>query len=190
MIKAPNINDPGRKRVPVEIREMGIDDLPPVFHLGEKVFTAQQWPNLYRSWDEYEVVELFLGDSEFCLVAETGERIIGFALGTTISKARSPWKYGHLVWVGVDPGFQRYGVGEKLFKAMTDTMIENGVRILMVDTQMDNLPALDFFRKLGFSNPEEQVYLYLNLDKHKRRRVKRGARTPQASPNARRKPKA
>jgi ribosomal protein S18 acetylase RimI-like enzyme len=164
---------PPKKRISLEIREMGIDDLPTVFHLGEKVFTAREAPNLYRSWDEYEVVELFLGDSEFCLVAESGERILGFALGTTIDKARSPWKYGHLVWLGVEPEFQGTRVGERLFQAITETMIDNGVRILMVDTQMDNLPALGFFRKLGFANPEEQVYLYLNLDKHKRRAGKK-----------------
>jgi len=162
-----------RKRLPLEIREMGIDDLPPVFHLGEKLFTAEDSRNLYRTWDEYEVVELFLGDTEFCLVAACGDRIVGFALGTTVSKARSPWKYGHLVWLGVEPEFQRDGVGERLVREMTEAMIEDGVRILLVDTQMDNLPALGFFGKLGFSNPQEQVYLSLNLDNRVRRKGER-----------------
>jgi ribosomal protein S18 acetylase RimI-like enzyme len=170
-----------KKKISLEVREMGIDDLPTVFHLGEKVFTARDAPNLYRSWDEYEVLELFLGDSEFCLVAESEQRILGFALGTTISKARSPWKYGHLVWLGVEPEFQGYGIAEKLFQEIKETMIDNGVRILMVDTQVDNQPALGFFRKLGFSNPEEQVYLYLNLDKHKRRGARK-RRLPDATP--------
>lgn len=29
------------------IREMDLDDLAPVFHLGEQVFTAREVPNLY-----------------------------------------------------------------------------------------------------------------------------------------------
>ena len=35
-------------RPSVEIREMEIDDLPEVFHLGERVFTSEI-PNLYRT---------------------------------------------------------------------------------------------------------------------------------------------
>ena len=35
---------------PVEIREMELRDVPQVFELGEKLFTAEEWPTLYRSW--------------------------------------------------------------------------------------------------------------------------------------------
>ena len=43
---------------------MEVDDLAPVFHLGEKLFTASKVPNLYRTWDEFEVVGLFQSDKE------------------------------------------------------------------------------------------------------------------------------
>ena len=101
--------DQGRKRPKITIREMELDDLAPVYHLGEKLFTAREVPNLYRTWDEYELVELFNSDSEFCLVAEYEEEIIGFALGTTIEKERSAWKYGYLVWLGITAEYQRSG---------------------------------------------------------------------------------
>lgn len=32
----------------LEIRQMEIDDLAAVFHLGERLFTSQRVPNLYR----------------------------------------------------------------------------------------------------------------------------------------------
>ena len=78
-----------KKRINVEIRQMEIDDLPEVFHLGEKLFTSEDAPNLYRTWDEYEVTGLFHNETELCLVAEANRRIIGFAMGTTITKTRS-----------------------------------------------------------------------------------------------------
>jgi ribosomal protein S18 acetylase RimI-like enzyme len=156
-------SDPKKKRYNIAIRRMEIDDVPKVFHLGEELFSAKLVPNLYRTWDEYEVVELFHSDSEFCLVAEIEEDIIGFALGTTIEKSRSAWKYGHLIWLGVDPNFQRRGVAERLFNRFRDEMLKDGVRMLLVDTEADNLPALHFFRKLGFGNPEQHIYLTLNL---------------------------
>ena len=157
-----------KKRVNVTIREMEIDDLASVFHLGEQLFTAQEVPNLFRTWDEYEVITLYQGDPEFCLVAEVEDRIVGFALGTTITKSRSAWKYGHLVWLGVDPALHRQGLAEKLFSQFQDLMLEDGVRMLLVDSEADNLPALHFFRKMGFGNPQEHIYLSLNLASQQR----------------------
>ena len=153
-----------KRRPGVEIREMEIDDLAPVFHLGERLFTSKKVPTLYRTWDEYEVTNIFQTEPEFCLVAEVDDKPIGFALGTTITKARSAWKYGHLVWLGVDPDYQRLGLATRLFNHFRDKMEEHGVRILLVDTEADNEGALRFFREVGFGSPEEHLYLALNLD--------------------------
>jgi ribosomal protein S18 acetylase RimI-like enzyme len=154
------------KRTHVEIREMEIDDLAHVFHLGEMLFTSEKVPTLYRTWDEYEVTGIFQDDPEFCLVAEVDDRTVGFALGTTITKTRSAWKYGHLIWLGVKPEYQRLGVATRLFKQFRDKMEKSGVRILLVDTEADNYDALQFFRLMGFRNPEDHLYLSLNLDQH------------------------
>jgi ribosomal protein S18 acetylase RimI-like enzyme len=157
-----------KRRPKVIIRQMELDDLAPVFHLGEQLFTASKAPNLYRTWDEYELIELYHADTELCLVAEHDKKIIGFALGTTIEKDRSAWKYGHLVWLGVEPKFHRKGVGERLFNQFRERMANEGVRILMVDTEADNLTALHFFRTMGFGKPEEHIYLSLNLSGQRR----------------------
>ena len=155
----------GKKKPGVLVRTMEIDDLAPVFHLGEQLFTAEEVPNLYRTWDEFEVVGLYTADTEYCLVAESeeDERLLGFALGTTITKSGSAWKYGHLVWLGVDPAWQVHGVGSRLFNTLRDRYLGAGVRIMMVDTEADNLPAIRFFRKLGFGKPSEHLYMSLNL---------------------------
>jgi ribosomal protein S18 acetylase RimI-like enzyme len=108
-------------------------------------------------------VGLFQSDSDYCFVAEIDDDLAGFALGTVISKANSAWKYGHLIWMGVDPKNSRQGIAERLLKYFRDTMLEEGVRMLIVDTEADNLPALHFFRKMGFSNPQQHIYLSMNL---------------------------
>lgn len=158
------------KKANISIRQMDIDDLAPVFHLGEKLFTAREVPNLYRTWDEYEVIEFFQGDTEFCLVAECDDKIVGFLLGTTVTKSHSAWKYGYLVWLGTDPGYRVQGIASKLFNRFRDLMLKEEVRILMIDTEADNLPAIRFFRKMGFGNPQEHIYLTLNLDPQLRQR--------------------
>lgn len=149
----------------IEIRHATIDDLAAIFHLGEKVFTAQDSSNLYRTWDEYEVTGTFNSEPEHMLVAEADDRVVGFALGTTIQKARSAWSYGHLVWLGVDPEYARRGVGGQLFERFRDVMTETGVRMLLVDTQADNQAAINFFMRHGFDNPTDHVYMTLYLQK-------------------------
>jgi GNAT superfamily N-acetyltransferase len=137
---------------------------------------------MYRTWDAYEVVGLFQSDTEFCLVAEAEDRLVGFLLGTTIIKSRSAWKYGYLIWLGVHPDAQQHGVAEKLFLKFKEIMIDHGIRMLIVDTSAENLPALHFFRKQGFGHPQQHIYLTLNLQAEIHRLRKRGGNPHGARP--------
>ncbi|WP_305045170.1 GNAT family N-acetyltransferase [Geoalkalibacter sp.] len=166
---------PRQKRL--RIRDMTIDDLSTVFHLGEEVFTAEYSPSLYRTWDEYEITTLFNSDSELCLVAEHEGQIVGFALGTTVEKHHSAWKYGYLVWLGVRPFMQKLRVGARLFREIKRRMREQGVRMIIIDTDAENEAAIRFFTKQGFGNVQEHVYMTLNLGR-KRKGRKRDVAAP------------
>ena len=157
----------------LRIREMTIDDLSEVFHIGESIFTAEYSQSMYRTWDEYEITTLFNSDNELCLVAEHDEMILGFALGTTVEKHHSSWKYGYLVWLGVRSGIQKGGVGDALFKEIRRRMQEQGVRMIIIDTDADNEAGIRFFKKQGFGNPQEHVYMTLNLSRANRRKADR-----------------
>ncbi len=158
------------------VREMTIDDLPVVFHIGEDLFTAEYSRSLYRTWDEYEITTLFNSDSELCLVADSGDAILGFALATTAEKQHSSWKYGYLVWLGVRQDIQQGGVGTELFREVKRRMKEQGVRIVMIDTAADNEAAIRFFHKHGFGDVQPHVYMTLNLAR-KRKKAKRKKKT-------------
>lgn len=148
----------------VNIRDMGIDDIAAVYHLGEDLFKSDLYPYLYRTWDEWEVIGLYNTDPEYCLVAEVGDALAGFVLGTIITKAS--WTYGYIIWLGVDPKVQRQGVGDKLVDKIVERMIEEGVRSMLVDTDPANTPAVKFFTRKGFGNARKHIFLSLNLSKH------------------------
>ncbi len=148
----------------LDIREATIDDLAAIFHLGEKMFTSQEATNLYRTWDEYAVISLFNSEPEFMLVAEIEGQVVGFALGTLIEKNRSAWTYGHLLWLAVEPEYSRKGVASELFDAFRKVVTNAGARMLMIDTQADNTKAISFFKRKGFINPIDHVYMTLNLE--------------------------
>ena len=164
---------PARRRprattVNVDIRQMQLRDISAVFDLGQRLFTAEQLPTLYRSWDEHEIVALFDSDEETCLVAEAGDQVVGFTLGRIMDKPRNAWRYGWLEWLGVEPRIKRSGVARRLVNQLTNLFIERDARIMLVDTDARNHAALAFFRKNGFGQEIRHVYLSQNLEDHPR----------------------
>lgn len=157
------------QRPDITIREMELDDLAPVYHLGERLFTCDLYPFLYRTWDEWEVVGHYNTDPEFSLVAEVDDALAGFIIGTLISKAS--WTYGYIVWLGVDRAFQSTGVAHKLYDKLVERMVEAGARYLIADTDPSNAAALKFFTKKGFMDEREHVVLSLNLSRTERYRA-------------------
>lgn len=156
--------DAASNHASVYVRDLEIDDLAPVYHLGEELFTSDLYPYLYRTWDEWEVIGLYNTDPEYCLVAEIEEHLAGFILGTVITKAS--WTYGYIIWLGVNPMFQRRGVGDQLVDKLVERMIEDGARFMLVDTDPANLPAVKFFSRKGFGNSRQHIFLSMNLSKH------------------------
>jgi len=151
-----------RRRFKTNIREMEIDDISAVYHLGEKLFTSEDYPILYRTWDQFEVTDYFTSDPDYCLVAETERdgKIVGFAIGTTIEKEGTAWKkYGYLSWIGVDEPFQRTNLGYRLYRKLEQRWKRNGVRMVIADTDTENSPAIAFFKSIGFADSSQHVWL-------------------------------
>ena len=143
---------------------MQLQDLATVFELGSRLFKADVFPTLYRSWDDVELVRLFAGDADTCFVAEVDGKVVGFALGQIMDKPHNAWRYGWLLWLGVAPRFGRAGVATRLVNALIRKFREKDVRIVLVDTDEQNSPALDFFRRNGFGQEIQHTYLSLNLE--------------------------
>jgi len=159
----------------INIRQMEIDDIPSVYHLGEKLFTSEEFPILYRTWDPYEVTDYFTSDPDYCLVAEADQRIMGFIMGNTIEKEGTAWKkYGYVSWLGVDEAFQRTGLGRRLYRELEQRLQEEGVRMIIGDTQGDNEEAIAFLKAMGFTSRSQHVWLAKTL---RRRPTKKAAKT-------------
>jgi ribosomal protein S18 acetylase RimI-like enzyme len=153
---------PRKKKVKKNIRQMEIDDISAVYHLGEQLFTSEEFPILYRTWDQFEVTDYFTSDPDYCLVAETepGGKIVGFIIGTTIEKEGTAWKkYGYLSWIGVDEAFQRTNLGIRLYRKLEQRLRRSGVRMIIADTDAENLPAISFFKSIGFTDSSQHVWL-------------------------------
>ena len=146
------------------IRQMDIDDVSDVYHLGEKLFTSEEFPILYRTWDPYEVTDYFSSDPDYCLVAEVDGKVAGFILANTIIKEATAWKkYGYLSWIGIDEAFQRMGLGLRLYRELEERFRKEGVRMIIADTETENEEAIAFFKTIGFSPARRHVWLAKTL---------------------------
>jgi len=152
------------RKTEVDIRQMEIDDISSVYHLGERLFTSEEFPILYRTWDPYEVIEYFASDPDTCLVAEADGVIVGFILATTIEKEGTAWKkYGYLSWIGVDEDYQRIKLGHRLYRKLEERMKREGVRMMIADTDEENEAALCFFQEMKFSLTRKHQWLAKTL---------------------------
>jgi ribosomal protein S18 acetylase RimI-like enzyme len=151
------------KEEEISIRDMTIDDLPRVFHIGEEIFTSERFPLMYRTWDQFEIASLYTTDAEFCVVAERNKKVIGFAMATTIRKPRSAWKYGYVVWLGVKRRYHRHGIGERLYREVERRLEQAGIRMMIVDVEQGNNGALKFFEKMGFNTKKEYIWMTKTL---------------------------
>ncbi len=163
-----------KHKTEITIRQMEIDDISAVYHIGEELFTSDEFPILYRTWDPYEVTDYFTSESEYCLVAETeGGKIVGFILANMIEKEGTAWKkYGYLSWIGVADEFQRTNLGQRLYNRLEDNFQKDGVRMVIADTDADNKGALQFLNTMGFSERAQHVWLTKTLQKSSRKAKK------------------
>ncbi len=157
----------GNRRKPdVDIRQMEIDDIGPVYHLGEKLFTSEEFPILYRTWDAYEVTDHFTSDPDYCLVADTTRGVVGFILATTIEKEGTAWKkYGYVSWIGVNESFHRTNLGLRLYRRLEERFRQDKVRMVIADTEANNQGAIAFFEAIGFSPSREHLWLTKTLQR-------------------------
>ena len=93
----------------------------------------------------------------FCLIPETGKkRLAGFSL------ARSTFEDMELLKIGVEPEFQRFGLGTRLLE---ETLAEGGRRSstrCFLEVRKSNQTAIQFYSAHGFQIIGTRVEYYSN----------------------------
>ena len=118
-------------------RVMTVDDIPMVQLVERKCFTTPWSRNIFVS-------EVTRNDNAIYLVAEVGERIVGYA-GIWIILDE-----GHITNIAVDPAFQRQGIGHGLMDVLTTAAVKRGVIAMTLEVRVSNSSAQALYAKLGF----------------------------------------
>jgi len=109
--------------------------------------------------EEWVRYQQFLGEG-YSLGAYEGEDLVGFALNEP-----RPWNKTLWVWeFHVAESHRRRGIGRQLMDAVVEKARQAGFRIVSLETQSTNIPAISFYRAVGFEIDALDLSLYTNTD--------------------------
>jgi ribosomal protein S18 acetylase RimI-like enzyme len=105
---------------------------------------VRQWP--YDDEDTLRYTRL-VREEGLSLGAYDGGQMVGIAIAEAIAWNRSLW-----VWeVHVDPAYRQQGIGRRLLDTLAAKGRAAGLQIMVCETQNTNVPAILFYRKVGFA---------------------------------------
>jgi streptothricin acetyltransferase len=89
-----------------------------------------------------------------------GDQLVGLGIAGAEEWNRTLW-----IWeFHIHPAFQGLGIGHRLMDALADAGRSAGMRTLRVETQNTNVPAIRFYRRVGFHLEGIDVSFYSNDD--------------------------
>lgn len=94
------------------------------------------------------------------LAAYDGERMVAIAIAEARRWNRTLW-----VWeFHVAPDYHRKGIGRRLMDALAELGRAAALRVMVCETQNTNVPAINFYRRVGFSVEGIDLSYYTNYD--------------------------
>jgi ribosomal protein S18 acetylase RimI-like enzyme len=109
--------------------------------------------------EEWARYQQFLAEG-YSLGAYEGEDLVGFALN-------EPRRWNNTLWIWefhVGETHRRRGIGRQLMGAVVEKARQAGFRVVGLETQSTNIPAISFYRAVGFEIDALDLSLYTNTD--------------------------
>ena len=137
----------------ITIRNFEDSDYHSLCELDAPLFSGMGCPILFR-----HIQEIF---GSLFFVAECNGKIIGYILGGIHLEDKTR---GKLIRIGVGNGYQRKDCGTKLTESLFGKMRELGVKSVHLTVAEDNIPALSFYKKIGFIQTDaRENYFYPDI---------------------------
>ena len=120
------------------LRDFQPDDFESLWRMDQECFP----PGIAYSQPELKAYMRYR--TSFTLVATENQDIRGFI----VAKGGAT---GHIITIDVGPGARRSGVGSLLLKGAEDRLRTEGTRAIALETAVDNIVALSFYKRHGYS---------------------------------------
>jgi ribosomal-protein-alanine N-acetyltransferase len=97
-------------------------------------------------YNRYELAYYLSLENSIGLAKTTNGKLLGFIISTMIDSDTM-----NIVTIDVEPSARRCGIGTNLIQALKNMLKEWKVSKISLQVSMDNEPAIEFYKKHGFS---------------------------------------
>jgi ribosomal protein S18 acetylase RimI-like enzyme len=111
------------------------------------------------AYSRRELAALLASRSTVSRVAAQGNTIMGFAILQLLRFQREV--YGELITIDVLPQYREAGVGQQLHHALEQVLAGMDAVCLQLHVSVENLPAIHFYRQLGYRTLARVPLYYL-----------------------------
>lgn len=119
----------------------------------DPAFSNNEYYRLYSEWIKKSVNKEVASD---VIIYKDEDEIKGF-----VSYKLTPSKEMFIGLVAVSPLDQGKGIGKTLMKSIENIALRNGIRIILVNTQLENEQAVAFYSSCGFQISKQQEIFHL-----------------------------
>ena len=93
----------------------------------------------------------------YSLVAEEGEKIVGFIIASIDND-----KTSQIITLDIHPNYRRKKIGAQLLRRAEEHLISRGVKYVHLQVGINNTPAINLYKKSGFTEVKRLPKYYLN----------------------------
>lgn len=91
---------------------------------------------------------------------EAGDRLVGVAIADV-----QAWNGTLLVWeFHLEATYRRQGIGRRMMEVLVERAAAAGMRVISIETSTTNVPAIAFYRRVGFHIGSIDLSFYSNED--------------------------
>ena len=123
----------------MRMREFASNDFEPAYRLDQACYP----PGI--AYSRYALQEFLTLPGARAWVAEEGSRLAAFIIARRLGHDRAS-----IITLDVSEAHRRRGVGTRLLAVAEDWLRAEGVRIVRLETAVDNPPAIAFWQKTGY----------------------------------------
>jgi ribosomal-protein-alanine N-acetyltransferase len=125
----------------VIIQQATIDDLETLYQIEKESFSIE-------AFSKKHIAYLLQNPNTVNFIAKMNSEIVGFIIG--LIHRQNKMLIGRVYTIDVALKHRRKGVGSKLLNELERIFVKRGVKICYLEARVDNVAALELYRKNGY----------------------------------------